>query len=321
VGERRAQALGQREIEYDVIDTQVFAEDGGPSLAERANKVRFKGKRLQLRKADKQRLPGWNQVRARLRGDLPDEQAPPMLFFLMHCEDAIRTLAALQHDDVESKFEDAETEGEDHPPDGIRYGCMSRPRKLPDPEDRFQAPTKKRNDGMADDRGLEGPEDSRLVEAPAGLTPLELRAGEEARRKIVEHLGKNPVLRMDELVEMKDLRPRLEKEMRLPGDTRGSRTASTSSRSTARCAATGSRAACSRASASWCRASGLRARIALRRRTGCTTTLEIAREYFDELNRSIVVASPWMRATCRSTPAAGAASSCPASRTSRPTRS
>lgn len=126
------------EILYDVIDTQVFAEDGGPSLAERANKVRLKGKRLQLRKADKQRLPGWNQVRARLRGDLPDEAAPPMLFFLMHCEDAIRTLAALQHDDVESKFEDAETEGEDHPPDGIRYGCMSRPRKLPDPEDRFK---------------------------------------------------------------------------------------------------------------------------------------------------------------------------------------
>jgi hypothetical protein len=76
---------------------------------------------------------------------------------------------------------------------------------------------------MADDRGLEGPEDARLVEAPTGLTPLELRAGEEARRKMLEHLGNRPVLNMDQLVEMTDLRPRLEKEVKLPGDARGSR--------------------------------------------------------------------------------------------------
>ncbi|TAK84318.1 MAG: hypothetical protein EPO20_14610 [Betaproteobacteria bacterium] len=125
------------DIAYDVADRSMFSEDGGPSQAERAGKVRLKGKKLRLRPADKQRLPGWNQVRARLRGDLPDEKGPPMLLFLDTCPDAIRTLAALQHDDVESKFEDADTEGEDHAPDGIRYGCMSRPRKLPDPEDRF----------------------------------------------------------------------------------------------------------------------------------------------------------------------------------------
>jgi hypothetical protein len=70
---------------------------------------------------------------------------------------------------------------------------------------------------------LEGPEDAGLIEAPAGLTPLELRAGEEARRQMVEHLGNRPVLNMDQLVEMTDLRPRLEKEMKLPGDARGSR--------------------------------------------------------------------------------------------------
>lgn len=124
-------------IAYDVIDRQVFAEDGGPSLAERASKVRRNAKRLQLRPADKQRLPGWNQVRARLRGDLPDEEAPPMLFFTTACPDATRTLSALQHNDVDSKFEDADSDGEDHPPDGIRYGCMSRPRKLPDAAQRF----------------------------------------------------------------------------------------------------------------------------------------------------------------------------------------
>jgi len=70
---------------------------------------------------------------------------------------------------------------------------------------------------------LEGPAHPGSVEAPAGLTPLELRAAEEARRGIVEHLEKNPVLRMDDLIEMKDLRPRLEKELRLPNDARGAR--------------------------------------------------------------------------------------------------
>lgn len=125
------------DIAYDTVDTSMFDEDGGPSLAERAMKVKLKDKKLRLRQADKKRLPGWNQVRYRLVGEYGMDNAPPMLFFLMGCDDAIRTLAALQHDDVESKFEDADTDGEDHPPDGIRYGCMSRPRKLPEPEDRF----------------------------------------------------------------------------------------------------------------------------------------------------------------------------------------
>lgn len=134
---------GDEEIAYDVVDRQMFSEDGGPSLAERAHKVKVKGKRLRLRPADKQRLPGWNQVRYRLVGEFGVQDAPPMLFFTAACPDAIRTLAALQHDDVESKFEDADTDGEDHPPDGIRYGCMSRPRTLPNPEDRFAGQPKK----------------------------------------------------------------------------------------------------------------------------------------------------------------------------------
>jgi hypothetical protein len=63
-----------------------------------------------------------------------------MLFFTQFCPDAMRTLAALQHNDVAKKFEDADSEGEDHAPDGIRYGCMSRPRKMPDPGRVFTTP-------------------------------------------------------------------------------------------------------------------------------------------------------------------------------------
>lgn len=124
---------GEDEIAYHVVDSSMFDEDGGPSLAERAMKVRVGGQKLSLRRADKRRLPGWNQVRYRLRGDFGPTHSPPMLFFTQFCAAAIRTLWSLQHNDVTSRFEDADTDGEDHAPDGVRYACMSRPRRLPDP--------------------------------------------------------------------------------------------------------------------------------------------------------------------------------------------
>jgi hypothetical protein len=50
-----------------------------------------------------------------------------------------------------------------------------------------------------------------------------VRAGEQARRAMIEHLGRRRVLNMDELAGLKDQRPRFEKEMRLPGDKRGNK--------------------------------------------------------------------------------------------------
>jgi hypothetical protein len=55
------------------------------------------------------------------------------------------------------------------------------------------------------------------------VTPEEARAGEAARRVMMEHLGRRRVLNMDELAGLKDQRPRLEKELRLPGDKRGAK--------------------------------------------------------------------------------------------------
>lgn len=145
---------------------------------------------------------------------------------------------------------------------------------------------------MADDRGLEGPADPGHIEAPTGLTPLELKAAEEARRAIVKHLGKNPVLTMDQLVEMQNLRPRLEKEMRLPNDARGSRNrvyffsidgTLRGSRMT-RCLLGGE---CIMIQSE--RGFEHALKIA---RDGLHDTIEHAKDYFDELNRSIVVVSP-----------------------------
>lgn len=115
---------------HSVLDPAAFANDGGPSIAERiANGSRGDdGKiRVSFRRADNKRvatrgaLGGWDQLRSRLVGQ--DER--PMVYFFDTCTHAIRTLPALQHDEL--RPEDVDSEGEDHAPDEIRYACMSRP--------------------------------------------------------------------------------------------------------------------------------------------------------------------------------------------------
>lgn len=127
-----AEVMGRKIAEFDkvdlddgaklfdeVLDPACFAEAGGPSLAERMN--------LNWRRADNSRIPkagavgGWDQVRARLRG----EEGRPMLYVFATCTHLIRTLPALQHD--QHRAEDVDTDSEDHAADALRYGCMSRP--------------------------------------------------------------------------------------------------------------------------------------------------------------------------------------------------
>jgi hypothetical protein len=104
-----------------VADPSIFAEDGGPSIAERMSNVG-----CAWYPADNKRIPGWDQVRSRLQGE--DDIGTgnrPMLYFFETCIDSIRTIPALQHD--ETKAEDLDTDGEDHAADETRYACMSRP--------------------------------------------------------------------------------------------------------------------------------------------------------------------------------------------------
>lgn len=109
---------------------------------------------------------------------------------------------------------------------------------------------------------------------------------------MVEHLGKRAVLNMDQLAEMADVRPRLEKEMKLPGDARGSRNRVYffSIDGTLR----GNRlTGCLFAGECIMVQSEKGFEDALRlAKDGLNDTLEMAREYFDELQRSVVVASP-----------------------------
>jgi hypothetical protein len=110
-------------IAYTVADPAMFAQDGGPSLAER-----FGACGVHLRPADNKRvaqrgaLGGWDLMRQRMLGD---DDGRPMIACFSTCRDSIRTIPALQHDDA--RPEDIDTDGEDHAADEWRYACASRP--------------------------------------------------------------------------------------------------------------------------------------------------------------------------------------------------
>jgi Terminase large subunit, T4likevirus-type, N-terminal len=114
-------------LRYGVLDPSCFREDGGPSIAERINRVLIGAKLRPFHAADNARVPqrgsmgGWDQLRSRLVGQ--DDR--PMIYCFSTHSASIRTIPALQHD--ADKPEDINTEGEDHAGDEWRYACMSRP--------------------------------------------------------------------------------------------------------------------------------------------------------------------------------------------------
>jgi hypothetical protein len=121
--EEVAEGIRKREHEHiddAVMDPSAFSADGGPSIAERMPGCNW-------RPADNRRIArhgaigGWDQLRARLKGN----HDGPLIFFFSTCTHTIRTIPALQHDEL--RPEDVNTESEDHAADETRYVCMSRP--------------------------------------------------------------------------------------------------------------------------------------------------------------------------------------------------
>lgn len=128
VGAGIAEREAGEKIAYGVLDPAAFAQDGGPSIAERllARGVKFRpadNKRVSTRGA----LGGWDIMRHRLTGEDfgPPHGTKPMLYCFSNCIHSIRTVPALRHD--ETHPEDVDTNGEDHAGDEWRYACMSRP--------------------------------------------------------------------------------------------------------------------------------------------------------------------------------------------------
>lgn len=149
VAVRIAELERSERISYGVIDPSAFKWDGGPSHAERMAQ-----KGVMFRKADNNRIGGWDMIRERLCGIIEDDPqmghnggsaldptdmgslvGTPMWYIFDTCHNTIRTLPALQHD--LNNMEDCDTDGEDHAPDALRYGLMSRPWTRPKPKKDF----------------------------------------------------------------------------------------------------------------------------------------------------------------------------------------
>lgn len=119
--EEVAEGIVSRETEkvsYGVADPAIFAEDGGPSMAERMMKHGIIWRRADNKRVASQgHIGGWDQMRQRIQDG--------MIYCFSTCVDSIRTIPVLQHD--ENRPEDLDTDGEDHAADDWRYACMSRP--------------------------------------------------------------------------------------------------------------------------------------------------------------------------------------------------
>lgn len=103
---------------YGVADPSIFANNGGPSIAEM---MVVEG--CSWFRGDNARQPGWEQMRKRLSTGNNIQEC--LLLFHESCESTIRTLPYLQHDEKNS--EDLDTDAEDHAADETRYAVMSRP--------------------------------------------------------------------------------------------------------------------------------------------------------------------------------------------------
>jgi Terminase large subunit, T4likevirus-type, N-terminal len=131
VGYKLAQIERDEKIIYGVLDPACFAHHSGPSIYE--NIYKGSGNKVVFQRADNTRianrgaLAGWDQMRARLKGDCDAEGnvVRPAIYCFSNCLDSIRTIPALQHDMRHP--EDLDSDMEDHAADDWRYACNSRP--------------------------------------------------------------------------------------------------------------------------------------------------------------------------------------------------
>ncbi len=109
-------SVGENPLGY--ADPSIFKHDGGPSINDQLTAVFSKYKHPPFKAADNDRLSGWSQIRQRL------VNKPPLLYIFATCPYLIQTLPALAID--KRKPEDADSAGDDHAVDSLRYLCKAR---------------------------------------------------------------------------------------------------------------------------------------------------------------------------------------------------
>lgn len=107
-------------MDYRIGDAAMWAQVDGPSVSERFF-THSKG-RINLRQSDKDRLMGYQEVRARIAG----HDKRPMIYVTANCVQWWRTTPALMLDETNPE-KGPDTKQEDHCYDESAYACMSRP--------------------------------------------------------------------------------------------------------------------------------------------------------------------------------------------------
>lgn len=111
---KRIAKLNEGEDPLTAADPAIFNSNGGLSIADE-----FRSYGVNFRRADNDRLSGWNEIRRRLMAE------PPMLYIFDNLKYLRTSLAALPMDP--KKPEDADTKADDHAADALRYLCKQRP--------------------------------------------------------------------------------------------------------------------------------------------------------------------------------------------------
>lgn len=114
----RIAAASVGETVHAAADPSIFNTQGGPSIADQFHAVFAKYKHPSFRHADNDRQSGWSQIRQRLVAK------PALLYITTQCPYLLETLPALAID--KRHPEDADSTGEDHACDALRYLCKER---------------------------------------------------------------------------------------------------------------------------------------------------------------------------------------------------
>lgn len=109
-------SVGENPLAF--ADPSIFNHEGGPSIADQFTTVFAKYKFPSFRAADNDRISGWSQIRQRLVA------SPPLLYIFATCPYLLETLPSLSID--KRNPEDADSTGNDHACDALRYLCKGR---------------------------------------------------------------------------------------------------------------------------------------------------------------------------------------------------
>lgn len=109
-------------IEYTVASPDMWAKRGNDALEGDSIADTFAENGVVLDKANNDRLNGWQRMHEMLADAVDDK---PYWRVFENCENLIRTLPALIHD--EKRVEDVSDRVEDHAPESCRYFLFSRP--------------------------------------------------------------------------------------------------------------------------------------------------------------------------------------------------